>query len=351
MIFKYFLLVKMSEKRGYLYERTNNTTLVSFPSEKDLTKRSSKDREWSPIISILTESRSPVKEPGTLQRNFSHEKLKESSQTASVANCIRALNQKNLLLQNENKDLKNELKILNQELTLTREKAFQVQDNSNIIRSYKEKCMILEKSHDLFQKKLNKCEEVTHLYEALKAEFINVNKELTIEIEKNHALRAENTKVNEEKKFLEKEIEEMNTRISSIKDEFSFRKPLGIKSFQVDEIRLRDFEYNNKLLEEIVEKQQDEINEKRKMIESLKNSVCELENQIYGLRRQNARAENYVNELRESNGKIVRGLKKKSFCRHKAHTPELMTKNDTSRPQSRMTVMSTAMTETYDDEF
>ncbi|OMJ90684.1 hypothetical protein SteCoe_6853 [Stentor coeruleus] len=341
----------MSEKRGYLYDRTNSTTLVSFSSEKDLTKRSLKDREWSPKISILTESRSPIKESGTLQRNFSQEKLKESSQAASVANCIRALNHKNSLLQNENNDLKNELKILNQELTLTREKALKAPDNANIIRNYKEKCMILEKSHEIFQKKLNKCEEVTHLYEALKAEFINVNKELTIEIEKNQALQAENLKVNEEKKFLEKEIEEMNTRISSIKEEFSFRKPHGIKSFQVDEIRLRDYEYNNKLLEEIVEKQQDEINEKRKIIESLKNAVCELENQIYELRRQRVRAENYVSELRESNGKIVRGLKKKSCCRHKAHTPDLMTNNDTSRPQSRMTVISTAMTETYDDEF
>ncbi|OMJ89827.1 hypothetical protein SteCoe_7908 [Stentor coeruleus] len=338
----------MSENRGYSLDRSNPTTTTSFPLDYDTSMKPEKIIKVNPLRNRLGENRGLSQDHEIPQRNLSSDKLKDMSNTASVANCIRALSQKNSLLKSENENLKSEIKKLNQELLLFKNQTVQVNDNNEIIRSYKDKCLILEQSHEIFQKKLTKCEEVTHLYEVLKAEFVLINKEFTKALEKNQQLQDENIQINEQKAYLEKEIEDLNTKISSIREDFSFRKSQSYKHFPVEEIRLKDYENNNKILENLVEKQQNEINDRRKTIESLKNTIGDLEDQVYELKRLKNKAENYANELAETNDRLLKALKKKNSCRHKALTPDIVSRYNTSRCHSRMATKINPLTEAYE---
>lgn len=339
----------MSENRGYSLDRSSPTITTSFPLDYDINTKTEKKIKVNPVRNRFGENRGICQDSEIPQRNLSSEKLKDMSNTASVANCIRALSQKNALLQSENENLRTEIKKLNQELTLFKGQTVQANDNNEIIRSYKDKCLILEQSHEIFQKKLTKCEEVSQLYEALKAEFVLINKELTKVLEKNQKLQDENIQINEEKAYLEKEIEELNTKISSIREDFSFRKSQSFKHFPVDEIRLKEYENNNKILEDLVEKLQNEINDRRKANENLKNTIGDLDDQIYELKRLKNKAENYANELAETNDRLLKALKKKNSCRHKAHTPDIISRYNTSRSHSRKTTKINPLTEAYEN--
>lgn len=238
---------------------------------------------------------------------------KENS--ASVANCIRALTHKTSMLAKENNELRNQLLLANDEIQLYKQQYLEYS-------SYKEKCLVLEQSSELFQKKIFKLEETAGLYDSLKAEMVLLNKELTKEIEKNQKLLLENNKLKDRTVCLQnsyQDISEMLRKTAERKDSF-------------DDYRIKGSEDNLKLLESLLEKQQNELESKRNMVDTLKSKVSTLEDTIFELKKGKHKCELNNQELSELNERLMRSLKKKNhICRHRASTPDAMAMPVTSQ--------------------
>lgn len=242
-------------------------------------------------------------------RHHSASRLKENKEnSASVANCIRALTHKTSMLVKENSELREKLRQVNEELQSFKQ-------HHSECSSYKEKCLILEQSSDLFQKKLSKLEEITGFYDGLKGEMLLLNKELTREIEKNQKLILENNKLKDKTVCLEnsyQDISEMLRKTTARKDSF-------------DDYRLKGTEDNLKLLESLLDKQQSELESKRNMVEVLKGKLSNFEDTVFELKKEKHKCELQVQEVNEMNERLLRALKKKNHvCRHRASTPDIM---------------------------
>ena len=295
----------MNEKlsREFFYDRATKPTTPSFNTES---------------------SYSHVRE--SLFKESGMEKGKDISNSASVANCIRSLNQKVSLITSENLSLKEYNNQLLSELRILKEKNVSYDDARSIICSYKEKCIILEQSNELFQKKLYKFEENNGNYEALKSELILINKELSKEIEKNQRMNLLNNKLEDEKLFLQTEIEQLKNKTKETNS-------TSIKSGYYEEIKLKEYENQNKFLEEMLEKQQNELDDKRRQIDMLKNNILELEDNVYNAKKKELKTESYMQEISEMNERLLKALKKKN-CRQRAMTPDIITTKSISKSHS-----------------
>ena len=242
-------------------------------------------------------------------RHHSASRLRENKENpASVANCIRALTHKTSMLVKENAELLGKLQQANQEIQSFKQ-------HHTECSSYKEKCLILEQSSDLFQKKIGKLETITGLYDELKGEMLLLNKELTREIEKNQKLILENNKLKDRTLCLQnsyQDISEMLRKTTTRKDSF-------------DDYRVKGTEDNLKLLENLLDKQQSELESKRNMVEVLKGKVGNLEDTVFELKKEKHKCELQAQEVSEMNDRLLRALKKKNHvCRHRASTPDII---------------------------
>lgn len=268
--------------------------------------------------------------------NFCKEPMdtnKDINTSASVANCIRALSQKTSALMSENQVLKNQNSELLAQIKSLQSKEHS-EDTANIISSYKEKCLILEQSNELFQKKLGKLEEVNIDNESLRSELILINKELLQEIERNQSLNSLTKRLKEEKMYLQAEIEHLSTKLIGKKEENLISKSLGHSATYYEDQKLKDYEKRTKILEEVLEKQEKDLEDKRKTIESQKQQISDLESSIYHLKKQETKTQLFATEITEANDKLLKALKKKNHCKHRAMTPDILSQKNVSKSQS-----------------
>ena len=188
-----------------------------------------------------------------------------------------------------------------------------------MINSYKEKCIILEHSNEMFQKKILKLEE-NFLGSGLKSEMVLMNKELSKEIEKNQNLTLLNNKLQDEKVYLQNEIEELNEKLTNAQNSY---KNSGL----YEDYKFKEYENNNKFLESLLEKQQSELEDKRQQIEILKQNILKLEEDAFLLKKKTQKAEVFISDVTEVNEKLLKALKKKNRCRHRALTPDAFIKD------------------------
>ena len=270
----------------------------------------------------------------SMKRDTSLEKLKESANSTSVANCIRALNQKASFLTEENNNLRKVNAELIDQMKTISDRSRITEETREIICSYKEKCLILEQSNEIFQKKVHKLEELNSNNETLRAEMILMNKELSREIEKNQGLNLANNRLQDEKFYLQQEIEKLNEKLSMSTRRFEEPKQhSNPTSGYYEGYKLKESENNNRILEDLLQKQQDELDDKRKQIECLKKTILDFENNIYDLKKQNQKSDSHIQEISEINENLVKALRKKN-CKHRAATPDLQSTNFISKSHS-----------------
>lgn len=291
------------------------------------TKENYLEKTYKECTPSFTLELSPVSSKTTIRKDSSLERLRDSTNSTSVANCIRGLNQKASFLTKENANLKNYNAELLKEIKTITEQYRTSEETREIICSYKEKCIILEQSNEIFQKKLQKSEEINGNYEALRAELILMNKELSKEIEKNQELNLLTNRLQDEKVYLQNEIENLNGKILN-------RGEQGKKkSGYYEEFKLKESENNNRLLEDLLEQQQSELEEKRKQIENLKNMILDFENVVWDMKKQKKKADSFIQEISQINEELVRALKKKN-CKHRSATPDLPSTGFVSKSHS-----------------
>lgn len=233
------------------------------------------------------------------------ENVKSSANSVAVANCIRALTQKTGALTQENNELKQKNFLLMQELE-------EIRKNESDGTAYREKCFVLEHSNEIFQKKIGKLMETAENYEKLKAEMVLLNKELTREIEKNKKLILENNELKD------KELDANNCE--SFGDVVRKSQKNGIYG----DAWMVDRKGSNKVLEDLVDKLQTELENKRNVIEGLKEKIADLEDNCFDLKQDKRKLEIQMQEVEDMNGRLLRTMKKKSHvCKHRASTPDI----------------------------
>lgn len=232
------------------------------------------------------------------------ENNKNPINSAAVANCIRALTQKTESLTQENKELRQKNFLITQELEEIRLKG-----NNDL--SYREKCLVLEHSNEIFQKKIIQLMETTENYESLKSEMILIHEKLSKEIDKNKKLTSENIKL-KEKDFEINQCESFGDIVRNSQ-----------KGIHPDNFNQAALEKTN-FLSSLIKKLQIELENKTNHTEVLKLKISDLESTCYRLQQEKQKSEMQKQEAENLNTKLLKALKKKNhICRHRSSTPDL----------------------------